>query len=119
MKPFIPFPVDWRAGSAEATEAEAFPAYGDSVDRFTEPAGWRAGRGWGKVGQLPPSMVIILTVIALLIQFVGVYALIIHTQRTQEAQSEVAPACQRGRQAYYNAFAEQQAKRASERSEVA
>jgi len=50
-------------------------------------------------------MIITLTVIALLLQFVGVYALVIHSQRAQNAENDVAdPTCQRGRQAYYNAF---------------
>jgi hypothetical protein len=52
-------------------------------------------------------MIITLTIIALLIQFAGVYALVIHAQRTQESEGEVAdPTCQRGRQIYYDAFAD-------------
>jgi hypothetical protein len=50
-------------------------------------------------------MILTLTLIALLIQFIGVYALVIHAQRGQESEGDVAdPACQRGRQVYYNAF---------------
>jgi len=61
-------------------------------------------------------MVITLTVIALLIQFAGVYALIIQTQLTQDEEGEAAdPVCQRGGQAYYNAFAKPQTERVRER----
>lgn len=61
-------------------------------------------------------MVITLTVIALLIQFVGVYALVIQTQQTQDEEGEaVDPFCQRGGPAYYNAFARQQTEGARER----
>ena len=52
-------------------------------------------------------MIIALTIIALFIQFVGVYALLIHAQRAQEAKDEITkPANQRGRQVYYDAFAD-------------
>lgn len=51
-------------------------------------------------------MTIALTIIALLVQFAGVYALLIHFQRTQDARSDFAePANQRREQAYYDAFA--------------
>ncbi len=51
-------------------------------------------------------MIIALTIIALLIQFIGAYALIIQAQRTQDSGSEFAdPHNQRGHQPYYNAFA--------------
>lgn len=52
-------------------------------------------------------MIIVLTIIALLIQFAGVYALLIHAQRAQEAKDEIVkPANQRGHQVYYDAFAD-------------
>ncbi len=63
------------------------------------------GPGLDYSGTTPLPMIITLTVIALLIQFIGVYALVIHAQRTQESEGDEAdPACQRGRQVYYNAF---------------
>ncbi len=50
-------------------------------------------------------MVILLTIIALLIQFAGVYALFIHARRMQDVRSDaVDPANQRGHQSYYDAF---------------
>jgi hypothetical protein len=56
-------------------------------------------------------MIITLTIIALLIQFAGAYALLIHAQRAQDAGGEVAePANQRGHQAYYDAFGEKHGK---------
>lgn len=60
-------------------------------------------------------MIITLTVIALLIQFAGVYALLVHSQRTQDTARETAdPANQRGHQAYYNAFDNQRREIASD-----
>jgi len=57
-------------------------------------------------------MIITLTV-ALFIQLVGIYALLVHAQLAQSLAGEVAePANQRGRQAYYNAFLKQPAKMA-------
>ena len=51
-------------------------------------------------------MIITLTIVALLLQFAGVYALLIQAQHAQDAGGQtVEPANQRGRQAYYNAFA--------------
>ena len=56
-------------------------------------------------GATLPPMIIALTIIALLVQFAGVYALLIHAQRAQDAGGEVVePANQRGQQAYYDAF---------------
>ncbi|MBI2498458.1 MAG: hypothetical protein HYV75_11275 [Opitutae bacterium] len=50
-------------------------------------------------------MIATLIIIALIIQFLSVYVLLIRTQRAQDKVREVAePANQRGHQAYYNAF---------------
>lgn len=67
-----------------------------------------AGDGMPYRGGSPIPMIIALTIIALLIQFAVVYALLIRAQRTQDSQDAVAePANQRGHQAYYNAFGRQ------------
>ena len=53
-------------------------------------------------------MIITLTVIALLVQFGGLYVLLHHAQRAQDSAGElVKPENQRGHQHYYNAFVEQ------------
>jgi hypothetical protein len=56
-------------------------------------------------------MIITLTIVALLIQFGGLYVLLHNAQRAQDSVGEaVKPQNQRGHQAYYNAFVERRAK---------
>jgi hypothetical protein len=61
-------------------------------------------------------MIITLTVIALLVQFGGLYVLLQHAQRAQDSAGErVKPENQRGHQYYYNAFAERTSKPGTDR----